>query len=352
MLFAKRFLFVNITVALLAAAVVMVPTLVSAQARNTVRIVGSSTVFPFAALVAERFSQATRYPAPIVESTGTGGGIKLFCQGVGAQHPDITNASRRMTKSEFEFCQSQGVMAITEVKIGYDGIVLASAREAEPINLSRPQLWQALAKTVPVHGKLVDNPYKRWKEIDPSLPDKDIKVYGPPPTSGTRDAVVELVMQEGCKQFQEVQQLDKDRQKQVCDQVREDGAFVEAGENDNVIIQRLQKEPQAYGIFGFSFLDQNRDKIQSNSIEGVQPTFDTISGGSYAMSRPLFFYVKNPHVGVIRGIKEYIAEFTSPQAWGANGYLVDKGLIPLPDAQRTQMAKQAQSLQPLQLSGL
>lgn len=347
----KRRLIAITAAALIPAALLLLPN-VHAQSRNQIRIVGSSTVFPFATAVAENFGRTTQYPAPIVESTGSGGGLKLFCQGVGVQHPDITNASRRIKPSEYELCKQNGVDKITEVQIGNDGIVLASARNAKPIDVTREQLWQALAKQVPVDGELQDNPYTNWSDIDSSLPDKEIKVYGPPPTSGTRDAFVELVMEKGCENFETVQKLDEEKKKQVCAQMREDGHFIEAGENDNLIVQRLQNEPEALGIFGFSFLDQNQDKIQGNAIEGVEPTFESIASGDYPVSRSLFFYVKNDHVGVIPGMEEYIAEFTSPRAWGPNGYLAEKGLIPLEEQKREAMAQQARNLETLQKENL
>lgn len=356
MIFNYRFIYRFITTvaagALLSAALLPHGQDAQAQSRNQIRIVGSSTVFPFATAVAENFGRSTQYPAPIVESTGSGGGLKLFCQGVGVQHPDITNASRRMEPGEYELCQENGVDKITEVKIGNDGIVLANARGTDSIDVSREQLWQALAKQVPVDGELQENPYTNWSDIDSSLPDQEIKVYGPPPTSGTRDAFVELVMEKGCENFEAVQQLGEEEKKQVCAQIREDGNFIEVGENDNLVVQRLQNEPNALGIFGFSFLDQNRDKVKGNAIEGVEPTFESIASGDYPVSRSLFFYVKNDHVGVIPGMKEYIEEFTSPRAWGPNGYLAEKGLIPLQEQQRQEMAQQARNLEQLELASL
>lgn len=321
-----------------------------AQQRQNIRIVGSSTVFPFSTTVAEHFARETRFPAPVVESTGSGGGLNLFCQGVGTQHPDITNASRRIKQSEMQLCNSNGVNAITEVKIGFDGIVLAAAKDQRnAMNLTEAQLWQALAKQVPQNGQLVNNPYTRWNQIDSSLPNEPIEVYGPPPTSGTRDAFVELVMEKGCEEFDAVKQLSGDRKTQVCSQMREDGVYIEAGENDNLIVQKLVSNPQARGIFGFRFLDQNRDKLQAAQIEGTAPTFETISSGDYPVSRSLYFYVKNAHVGTVPGIKEYIAEFTNARAWGPDGYLADKGLIPLPEDQREKVRQAAMNLQPLTL---
>jgi phosphate transport system substrate-binding protein len=318
-----------------------------ALARDQIRIVGSSTVFPFASTVVERFGQKTDHPTPVIESTGSGGGIKLFCAGAGEGTPDITNASRRIEKSEVATCAENGVQEITEVKIGYDGIVLANSRRSEPLDVTIPQLWQALAKEVPIDGEIQPNPHRNWSDIDPSLPDTRIEVYGPPPTSGTRDAWVELVMEAGCQEFEAVTALDEARMEEVCATMREDGAFIAAGENDNLIVQRLGSNPGAFGIFGFSFLDQNYDRIQGAPIAGVEPTFENIASGDYPVSRSLFFYVKNAHVGVVPGIEAYVAEFVSEQAMGETGYLADKGLIPLPAEERAEVREQALSLEPL-----
>lgn len=317
------------------------------EARDQIRIVGSSTVFPFAAAVAEEFGKTTGHKTPVVESTGSGGGLKLFCAGVGAAHPDVTNASRRIKSSEVERCGKNGVLDITEVKIGHDGIVLANARAAPAFSITLQQLFLALAKDVPQDGALVPNPYGSWNEIDAALPATRIEVLGPPPTSGTRDAFVELAMEGGCKTFPAIKALkkaDKAQYKAVCHSIREDGAFVEAGENDNLIVQKLEANPAALGIFGYSFLDQNRDKVQGSVIDGVAPTFDAIADGSYPVSRSMYFYVKKAHVGVIPGIEEYVATFTSEDAWGPYGYLTDKGLIPLPDADRQAMRDQATAM--------
>jgi len=330
-----------------AAAVAFAAVGADAQSRDRIRIVGSSTVFPFATAVAENFARGTQFDAPVIESTGSGGGFRLFCQGVGTQTPDITNASRRMNPSELETCRANGVQDVTEVVVGYDGIVVANSREAEPTDYTLAQLWQALAAEVPVDGELVENPYERWSQIDPSLPDKEIQVFGPPPTSGTRDAFTELVMEEGCQEFEAVTALAEDRQDEVCTTFREDGAFVEAGENDNLIVQRLQSEPDAYGIFGYSFLDQNRQALQGSSVGGAEPTFENISSGEYPVSRSLFFYVKNAHVGVVPGIREYVAEFTSERAIGEGGYLSQRGLIPLPDGLQDRVRTEAANLAPV-----
>ncbi|AHF03127.1 PstS family phosphate ABC transporter substrate-binding protein [Marichromatium gracile] len=338
---------------LVAAAVTLAAASLSSQAmaRDSIYIVGSSTVFPFSTAVAETFGRNTDFATPKVESTGSGGGLKLFCAGVGVDHPDITNASRRMKASEFERCQEAGVEDITEVKIGYDGIALANSREADQFNLSLRDIWLALAKDVPNEaGELIPNPYQTWNEVNPDLPEVAIEVLGPPPTSGTRDAFVELAMEGGCKTYDFIKAMkkeDKSKYKAVCHGIREDGAYVEAGENDNLIVQKLVANPDALGIFGFSFLDQNADQVQGSKVDGVEPTFESIADGDYPVSRSLFFYVKNAHVGTIPGIEEFVAEFTGEQAWGPEGYLVDKGLIPLPDAMRAEVASAAQSFAPM-----
>ena len=316
----------------------------AAEARDQIRIVGSSTVFPFAAVVAEEFGKTTDNKTPVVESTGSGGGLKLFCAGVGVDHPDITNASRRIKLSEVDRCAENGVTDITEVKFGFDGIVLANSKAIEPFSITLQQLFLALAKDVPSDGGMVANPNQTWADVDASLPAVEIEVLGPPPTSGTRDAFVELAMEGGCMTFPDIEALkkqDKKAYKTLCHSIREDGAFVEAGENDNLIVQKLKANPSALGIFGYSFLDQNRDKVQGSTINGIAPDFDTIADGSYPVSRSMYFYVKKAHVGVIPGIEEYIATFTDEDAWGPYGYLADKGLIPLPDADREAMRAQA-----------
>ena len=312
----------------------------AAEARDQIRIVGSSTVFPFATVVAEEFGKTTDNKTPVVESTGSGGGLKLFCAGVGVNHPDITNASRRIKLSEVDRCAENGVTDITEVKFGFDGIVLANSKATEPFSITLQQLFLALAKDVPSDGGMVANPNQTWADVDASLPAVKIEVLGPPPTSGTRDAFVELAMEGGCKTFPDIRALkkrDKKAYKALCHSIREDGAFVEAGENDNLIVQKLKANPSALGIFGYSFLDQNRDKVQGGTINGIEPDFDTIADGSYPVARSMYFYVKKAHVGVIPGIEEYIATFTDEDAWGPYGYLADKGLIPLPDADREAM---------------
>jgi phosphate transport system substrate-binding protein len=332
------------TLALAVTAIVATTMAQSASARDQIRIVGSSTVFPFSSAVAEEFGRSTSFKTPVVESTGSGGGLKLFCAGVGESHPDITNSSRRIKKSEVELCAKNGVKDITEVKVGYDGIVIANSKKSERVQITLGQLWLALAREVPVNGKLVANPYKMWNEIDPSLPAKKIEVLGPPPTSGTRDAFNELALEVGAHSIEFMKTLDKKAFGAAASAIREDGAFVEAGENDNLIVQKLDANPDAFGVFGFSFLDQNSDKLQGSIVNGTEPTFDLIADGTYPVSRSLFFYVKKAHVGVVPGIPEYLAEFTAEKAWGPEGYLADKGLIPLPDAERAKVATQANSL--------
>jgi len=319
----------------------------AAEARDQIHIVGSSTVFPFTTAVAESFGKGGKFKTPVVESTGTGGGFKLFCAGVGEDSPDISDASRPIKASEIETCKKNGVTSITEIVIGYDGLSFANSKSGPVVDLTRKQIWQALAKQVPVNGKLVDNPYKTWAEIDPSLPNEKIEVLGPPPTSGTRDAFVELVMDTGCADFPEIKALDADAKKTACDSMREDGAFIEAGENDNLIVQKLESNPASFGIFGYSYLEQNADKLQGAKIEGVAPSFDTVADKTYPIGRELFIYVKNAHVGVIPGIREFVAEYVSERSMGEEGYLADKGLITLDDSKYKEVATKAMSLQPM-----
>ncbi|MDF1763776.1 MAG: PstS family phosphate ABC transporter substrate-binding protein [Oleibacter sp.] len=303
--------------------------------RDYISIVGSSTVYPFSTVVAERFGKSTSFATPKVESTGTGGGMKLFCSGVGQATPDITNASRAIKSSEIELCAKNGVTDIVEVMVGYDGIVLANSNKAPYYEMTRKDIFLALAKMVPAtdgSDTLIENPYITWKDVNPAMPATKIEVMGPPPTSGTRDAFVELAMEGGCSTFPFIKAMkdsDKDKYKAVCHGLREDGAYIEAGENDNLIVQKLVANPDALGIFGYSFLEQNADKVHGTVIEGQAPTFDAISSGDYSVSRSLFFYVKKAHVGVIPGIKEYLTEFTSEKAMGEDGYLADKGMIPM-----------------------
>lgn len=323
-----------------------------AAAREQIRAVGSSTVFPFTTAVAEAFGRTTRLRTPIVESTGTGGGFRLFCAGVGEQAPDIANASRAITASEKALCKENGVTEIIEVKIGYDGIVLANSRKASVMQVTLLQLWLALAREVPdATGKLVPNPNRTWSDIDRSLPDARIEVMGPPPTSGTRDAFVELVMNPGCAKhpaMAAIKAADAQRATVACGGVREDGAYVEAGENDVLIVRKLEANPDAFGIFGFSSLLENEDRVQGSPIGGVRPDFDTISAGKYPVARALFFYVKKQHMnGVAPGLAEFIRTFTDDRAWGPDGYLADHGLIPMPDAERIKVREQARALTPI-----
>ena len=324
-----------------------------AEARDQVRVVGSSTVFPFATAVAERFGKTSSFKTPVIESTGSGGGLKLFCAGAGTDTPDITNASRRIKKSEVETCAKNGVTDIVEVKIGYDGIVIANSKQAPQFKLTLKDVFLALAKEVPgKDGKLVANPNRTWKDVNPALPATKIEVLGPPPTSGTRDAFAELAMDGGCKTFAGIKALkksDKKAYKAACHTIREDGAYIEAGENDNLIVQKLEANKDALGIFGFSFLDQNADKLQGSVINQVAPEFELIADGSYPVSRPLFFYVKKSHVGVVPGITEYLSEFTAEKTWGTEGYLADKGLIPMSDAERKEWADKVARLAPLSM---
>jgi phosphate transport system substrate-binding protein len=316
---------------------------VYAAGRDTISIVGSSTVYPFATVVAEKFGKKTSFSTPKIESTGSGGGMKLFCNGVGLDTPDITNASRRIKKSEFQTCQKNGVNDIYEVQIGFDGIAVANSKEAVRLDLTRKDLYMALAKSVPNPDgseTLVANPYMTWKQVNAALPNIKIEVLGPPPTSGTRDAFAELALEGGCKAFGFIKAMkssDKKKYKETCHTVREDGPYIEAGENDNLIVQKLENNPAAVGIFGFSFLEQNDDKVQGSVIEGKSPRFETIADGSYPISRPLFFYVKKAHMDSIPGMKDYLQEFTSEAAMGDEGYLVDKGLIPLSAEARNSM---------------
>ena len=322
-------------------------------ARDQINIVGSSTVYPFATVVAERFGRNSNFKTPKVETTGSGGGLKLFCNGIGVNTPDITNASRRIKQKEIDLCHKNGVTDIVEVKIGYDGIVLANAKNSAEMNVTLKQIFLALAKEVPNPDgsqTLVANPYKTWKEIDASLPNARIEVLGPPPTSGTRDAFAELVLEGGCKKFDWIKAMkktDKKTYKKICHSMRQDGAYIETGENDNLIVQKLKTNPTAFGVFGFSFLDQNTDSVKGATINGSKPTFEAIAGGQYTVSRALYFYVKKGHVGVIPGIKEYLAEFVSDRASGETGYLADRGLIPMAAQEKTELLMTVNELRPL-----
>ncbi len=342
----------SIRLSLTATATVIVASLaLPALARDQINIVGSSTVFPFSTTVAERFGKTTDFPTPVVESTGSGGGLKLFCAGDGLNTPDITNASRRIKASEVALCAENGVSEIVEAKIGFDGIVLANSVEAEQMDLSRRDIFLALAKNVPDgEGKTIPNPNKTWSDVNPDLPNIKIEVMGPPPTSGTRDAFAELALEGGCKTFDWIKAMkkqDKSAYKALCHTIREDGAYIEAGENDNLIVQKLQANADAVGVFGYSFLEENSDVIQGSTIGGVAPEFEEIASGNYPIARSLYFYVKKSHVGQVPGMMEYIKEFTNEDTWGEDGYLVDKGLIPLGEDARAKSAGEVLALQPL-----
>jgi len=324
-----------------------------AEARE-VKIVGSSTVFPYSQAVAEEFTmRAGAFRAPTVESTGTGGGMKIFCQGIGSNLPDITGASRAMKKSEWELCKRNGVTSITEVRFGYDGLSVANARRARSFDLTKAQLYLALAAKIPVDGGLVPNPYTKWSDVDPSLPNQDILVYGPPPTSGTRDAFVELVFHHVCKNdelhywAQEKSTMDvaafKRYYKAECTAMRTDGLFIEAGENDNLIVQHLIADPSALGIFGYSFLFENLDALQAVKVGGVEPSMETIGNDTYGISRPLFFYIKNAHRRAVPDLGRFVVQYVSEDAMGPLGYLTDRGLVPLSDNERDRARQSAVS---------
>lgn len=369
----------NLAGAALAAA--LAATAGTAVARDQIQIVGSSTVFPFSTAVAEAFGKKTEFKTPVVESTGSGGGMKLFCAGVGENTPDITNASRRIKAKEFKKCVENGVTPV-EVKIGFDGIVLANAKGGPAFSLTLQQIFMALAKHVPgPDGKLIANPNKNWSDVDSSLPAIKIEVLGPPPTSGTRDAFEELAMGGGAKAFKILKELrglkkgdpriaeiavelglseeqtmkggkptkGKNIFKKIAYELREDGAYIEAGENDNLIVQKLEANENAVGVFGFSFLDQNSDKLKGATVNGTAPEFEKIAAGDYKISRSLYFYIKKEHVGVVPGIEQYTAEFVDEGTWGDEGYLTDKGLIPLPAKDRKAIAEDAKKLTPLSM---
>jgi phosphate transport system substrate-binding protein len=321
--------------ALVAAGTVMSGT---AEARDRIQVVGSSTVFPFTTAVAERFGQKSG-KAPIVESTGTGGGMKLFCAGVGANTPDASNASRRITKTEFDTCKQNGVTPI-EVKIGFDGIVVANSKKAPEMDLTLEQIYLALADEIPgPDGQLVKNPNQSWSDVAPNLPNQKIEVLGPPPTSGTRDAFNEMAMEGGCKAVQKRLGIKIDNKQ--CMKIRADGAYIEAGENDNIIVQKLDSNPNAFGVFGYSFLEENQDKIQGSKINGVEDSVDNIASAKYPLSRSLYIYIKKEHLGVIPGLQDFVNEYVSDAAFGDDGYLEKKGLVPLPKADRDVAAKAA-----------
>ena len=336
------------------AGVALVATTVStaAEARTQMRAVGSSTVYPFAKQVAERVARANpRLGSPIIESTGTGAGIKLFCAGVGERFPDVANASRRMKASEAKACGANGVTKITEIQVGIDGIALSTSKRTPLAGLTTRDVYLALAKTP--FGK--PNRAKTWKDVNAKLPALPIRVYGPPPTSGTRDAFGELVMTAGCETnpgMAAVKKANETKYKAICTGMREDGAFIEAGENDNLIVQKLDANPGTVGVFGYSYLEENANLLKGIPINGVAPTYDSISSFKYPGARPLYVYIKNAHVGAIPSIKAFVAEFTKESAFGPRGYLRQAGLIAAPNAARARSQMAARSLAPLNFAGL
>lgn len=335
---------------LFAFALLVVSHVANAQGRDQISVVGSSTVYPFTTTVAEQFGRQGKFKTPKVESTGTGGGIKLFCNGVGPQTPDVANASRRMKAGEFVTCSQNGVKDIIEIKIGFDGLTISGSKSGKINELTRKDVYLALAKQIPNPSnptELIANPNKTWKDVNPALPAIKIEVLGPPPTSGTRDSFAELFMEAGCQQFSWIKSLkdiDEKRYKRVCHTVREDGAYIEAGENDNLIAQKLATNSNAVGIFGFSFLEENMDKLKGLKIDGIAPTFETISSTKYPTSRPLFVYVKKAHIGVIPGLKEFMAEYVSDRAIGEEGYLTDRGLVALEKSSLTKVRADVNSM--------
>jgi phosphate transport system substrate-binding protein len=331
--------------------VAVLASVTAAEARDQIRVVGSSTVYPFTTAVAENFGQKTGMKTPIVESTGTGGGMKLFCAGTGGDHPDITNASRRIKKGEFGDCQNNGVAEIIELNIGFDGLTIAHSKNAPPMQLTLAQVFLALAKEIPgPDGKLIPNRNVQWSDIDASLPATKIEVLGPPPTSGTRDSLHELFLEKGADQIEAMKTLKKDDPKAfetAWKSIREDGAYIEAGENDNVIVQKLDANPNAFGIFGYSFLEENVGKLSGVPIDDVEPTFDNIAGNRYKGGRRLYVYFKKAHIGLVPGIREFAEEYVSPAALGEEGYLAAKGLVPLPPAELEKVSAELRQMKSL-----
>ena len=310
----------------------------SQKARAGIWAAGSSTVFPFATRVAENFARTSGGSAPRVESLGTGGGIQAFCAGIGPSTPDIANASRPMKQGEFDRCVANGVTDIVEIKIGFDGIVIATARNGNGFNFELNDLYEGLAKEVPgANGQFVANPAKTWNQVNAGLPNQRIQVYGPPPTSGTRDAFLELGMTPGAKLVPAVKAIegDKDRFEAIAHTLREDGAWIDSGENDNAIVQTLTRTPGSLGVFGYSFLEQNLDTVKAETIDGVAPSADTIADGTYPLARSLYIYVKKAHIGVTPGLEQFVQEFMSEGSAARGGYLQDRGLVPLPVAELT-----------------
>ncbi|NRP95035.1 Phosphate-binding protein PstS precursor [Marinobacterium sp. xm-g-59] len=315
-----------------------------AMARDNVSIAGSSTVLPFATIVAERLGRNPAFNTPVVESGGSSVGKKGVCDGIGTEFIDIGNASSRMKSGELEYCDANGVK-ITEIKVGYDGIVFANSKDAAQLEISRSDLGKALTAKVAVNGELVDNPFKTWKDVNPALPNVAIRVYGPPTTSGTRASFAEIINEKAfCKKDDEMKAALKAAGKKAksCRAMRTDGAYIEAGEQDNLIVQKLQEDSETFGIFGFSYLDQNSDTLQGAKLDGVAPTFEAIADGSYKASRALFMYVKHQHIGVVPGIAEYMTEWT--KHWDEDGILADAGMIPMPTAEREEMAARMTAL--------
>jgi phosphate transport system substrate-binding protein len=340
----------KLLLAAVVASVVAVP--VAAQMRRNIRIVGSSTVYPFTKAVAERFSRANPgVGAPIVESTGTGAGMKLFCAGVGGQHPDVENASRRMKLSEFKMCAANGVTQITEVQVGLDGLAAATAKSTALSNVTLQELYYALAKTP--FGK--PNPTKTWKDVNSKYPALPIRIYGPPTTSGTRSSVEDLLMEPGCltsPAMAALKKLNEAKYNATCKGIREDGAYITAGENDNLIVQKLEGNPGTVGLFGYSYLEENTDRLKGLSLNGVAPSYASISSFSYPGARAMFIYIKNAHLNAIPGIRQFAAEYVRESTFGSGGYLTKLGLIASPDAPRSRAAKMATSMTPMTAAGL
>ena len=321
----------------------------AASPDEKIKIVGSSTVAPFSTTVAEQFGAISEFPTPIVETTGTGGGFKAFCNGIGPDQPSISNASRPIKPSEVELCAKAGITQLVEVKIGYDGIVLANAKGSHELDLSKEEIFRALAAELPDgKGGWIKNPHQTWKDVADHLPDMQILVSGPPPTSGTRDAFAELAMEGGAEEVAELAALkesDKDAFVKKATTIRNDGKWIDSGENDTAIVQTLMKNPDSIGIMGYSFLEQNLDRLKGAHIEGTDPTFEQIASGEYGISRSMFFYVKKQNVSLVPGIPEFISEFTQEDAWGPTGYLVEKGLIPLQEDERIATREKALALE-------
>ena len=338
----------------LAATAVMALTISgTAEARTQMRAVGSSTVYPFAKIVAERIARANpRLGTPIIESTGTGAGMKLFCAGVGERFPDIENASRRMKSSEAKQCAANGVTQITEIQVGLDGVTLATAKNSPLANLTQRDIYLALAKTP--FGK--PNRTKTWKDVNAKLPALPIRVYGPPTTSGTRDALAELILTPPCEAnagMAALKKSDENKFKAICQGVREDGAYIQAGENDNLIVQKIEANPGTIGIFGYSYLEENQNKLKGIAINGVSPSYDTISSFKYPGSRPLYIYIKNAHAAAIPAVRAFAAEFTKESTFGPTGYLRRQGgMIAAPNNIRARSQQAARSLSPLNLASL